>query len=94
VLGSLAARLRDLIAVKSLPERAGPEEVREAVGLRFDWQARRYREQARRFTLPELVASHAGVVEADRSLKSGGAGDTVLVSLLASIAGPRAARPA
>lgn len=87
VLGSLAARLRDLIAVKSLPERAAPEEVKQAVGLRFEWQARRYREQARRFDLAELVAAHARVVDADRALKSGGTGDTVLVALLASIAG-------
>lgn len=91
VLGAVAARLRDLLRVKSLPERLPPAEAVRRAGLRFDWQVRAYREQARRFELAELVRLHEQVVEADRALKSGGTGDVVLSVLVASIAGEPAA---
>jgi len=87
VLGGIAARLRDLMRVRVLPDRMPPAELARAAGLRFDWQAKRYREQARRFSLEELVALHGQVVEADRALKSGADGDVVLTVLVGSIAG-------
>ena len=87
ILGGIAARLRDLLKVRSLPERMPLGEVAEAAGLRFDWQARRYRDQARRFTPDELVELHRHVVDTDRALKSGGDGEIVLPMLVAEIAG-------
>ncbi len=85
-LGAVAARLRDLIGVRSLPERTPPAEVARIVGLRFDWQARRYQQQSRNFTLDRLVALHARITEADRALKSGASGDVVMPTLVAAIA--------
>jgi DNA polymerase III subunit delta len=90
ILGGVASRLRDLLRVKSLPERIPLRDLARAAGLRFEWQARRYREQARRFTMDELREIHDGVVEADRALKSGATGDVVLPALLTSIAAERA----
>ncbi|MFB3737658.1 MAG: DNA polymerase III subunit delta [Candidatus Velamenicoccus archaeovorus] len=87
ILGGIASRLRDLLRVKALPERMPPAELARAAGLRFEWQARRYREQARRFTIEELSDLHAHVVEADRALKSGATDDVVLPLLVTAIAG-------
>jgi DNA polymerase-3 subunit delta len=87
ILGGIASRLRDLLRVRALPDRMPPAELAKAAGLRFDWQARRYREQARRFTMEELVRVHAHVVEADRALKSGATEDVVLPLLVTAIAG-------
>jgi DNA polymerase-3 subunit delta len=87
ILGGVASRLRDLLRVRSLPDRMPAAELARAAGLRFDWQARRYREQARRFSLEELVRIHAQVVEADRALKSGASDDVVLPVLIGRIAG-------
>ena len=56
-------------------------------GLRFDWQARRYVEQAKRYREEDLAAIHQELVEADGILKQGGAGDVVLPSIVARIAG-------
>jgi DNA polymerase-3 subunit delta len=89
VLGGLASRLRDLLRVRSLPDRMPLGELARAAGLRFEWQARRYREQARRFSLEELVAIHAEIVEADRALKSGADAEIVLPVLLGRIAAER-----
>jgi DNA polymerase-3 subunit delta len=86
VLGGLASRLRDLLRVRALPDRIPLGELTRAAGLRFEWQARRYREQARRFSLEELVAIHAEIVEADRALKSGADAGIVLPLLLGRIA--------
>jgi DNA polymerase-3 subunit delta len=86
VLGGIAARLRDLLRVKALPERMPPGDLARAAGLRFEWQVRRYRDQARRFSLDELVRLHGRVVDADRDLKSGGQGDVVLAALVSSVA--------
>jgi DNA polymerase-3 subunit delta len=86
-LGAVAARLRDLIRVRALPERTPPAEVARIAGLRFDWQARRYQQQARHFTMDRLVALHARVTEADRALKSGASGDIVMPTLIGAIAG-------
>jgi len=91
ILGGISARLRDLMRVRSLPERTPPAEVARAAGLRFEWQARRYREQARRFTLEELAEVHDRVVWADRALKSGATDDVVLPIVIAAIAGEPAA---
>jgi DNA polymerase-3 subunit delta len=88
ILGGVSSRVRDLIRVKSLPERTPPAELARAAGLRFDWQARRYREQARRFTLAELVAVHARIAQADRELKSGSPGDVVLPVVVTEITTP------
>jgi DNA polymerase-3 subunit delta len=86
ILGGVASRLRDLLRVKALPEQLPPSELARAAGLRFEWQARRYREQARRFTLDQLLAIHDRLVEADRSLKSGASDDVVLPMLVSVIA--------
>ena len=87
VLGGIAARLRDLLRVRTLPDRMPSGEVAKAAGLRFDWQARRYQQQARNFSLEELVALHDRVVEADRALKSGAVGEDVMPTLVTAIAG-------
>jgi DNA polymerase-3 subunit delta len=86
VLGGIASRLRDLMKVRSQPERMAPAELAKRTGLRFDWQARRYREQASRFSMTELVTIHDRITEADRALKSGATGDLVMPSLIAAIA--------
>jgi DNA polymerase III subunit delta len=86
ILGGIAARLRDLLRVRALPQSLRPAEAAAAAGLRFDWQARRYREQAARFTGEELAELHAMVGEADRLLKMGGTGDVVLPMLVSRIA--------
>jgi DNA polymerase III subunit delta len=85
ILGGMASRIRDLIRVKSLPERMPLGEVARASGLRFDWQARRYREQVRRFSMAELVGIHARIAQADREMKSGAQGDVVLPAVVAEI---------
>jgi DNA polymerase-3 subunit delta len=86
VLGGIASRLRDLIRVRSLPPRTPLAEVARQAGLRFDWQARRYRDQARRFTEEGLGRIHGDLVEADSAIKQGGAGDLVLARVVARIA--------
>ena len=86
VLGSIASRLRDLLRVKAVPDSAPASEVARAAGLRFEWQGRRYRDQARQFAREDLLRLHADVVEADRVLKTGGPGDVVLPVLVAKLA--------
>ena len=86
VLGGIAARIRDLLKVRSLPDRMPPAEVARQAGLRFDWQARRYQQQARNFSLEQLVGLHDRIAEADRALKSGSPGDVVMPTLIAAIA--------
>jgi DNA polymerase III delta subunit len=86
VLGGIAARVRDLLRVRSLPDRLPPGEVAKQAGLRFDWQSRRYQQQARNFSMEELVSLHDRITEADRSLKSGAPGDVVMPTLIAAIA--------
>jgi DNA polymerase-3 subunit delta len=86
VLGGIAARLRDLLKVRSLPDRMPPAQVAKEAGLRFDWQARRYQQQARNFSMTQLVTLHDRITEADRSLKSGATGDVVMPTLVTSIA--------
>jgi hypothetical protein len=63
----------------------------QEAGLRFDWQVRRYREQARRFQPGSLANLHARVVEADRALKGGAPPDVVLGALVAVMAGEEGA---
>lgn len=87
VLGAIASRLRDLLRVRALPERIPAAELATRAGLRFEWQARRYRDQAKRFTLEELVRIHELVAEADRALKSTASDEVVLPVLIAEIAG-------
>jgi DNA polymerase-3 subunit delta len=86
ILGGLASRLRDLIRVKALPDRMPPADVARAAGLRFEWQGRRYREQARGFSMRELLRLHAELVEADRVLKSGAPGDVLLPAVVSTVA--------
>jgi DNA polymerase-3 subunit delta len=93
LLGAITSRLRDLIRVKSLPERLAPAEAARQAGLRFDWQVRRYREQAKRFSPAELAGLHERITWADRALKSGATDDVVLPMLVAAIAGKPAALP-
>lgn len=93
ILGGLASRLRDLIRVRSLPERMPPGELAKQAGLRFEWQARRYRDLAKRYTLEELAAVHERIVWADRALKSGATDDIVLPMVVTAIAGDPASVP-
>jgi DNA polymerase-3 subunit delta len=93
LLGAITSRLRDLIRVKALPERLAPADAARRAGLRFDWQVRRYREQAKRFSVEELAGLHERVAWADRALKSGATDDVVLPKLVAAIAGEPAALP-
>jgi DNA polymerase-3 subunit delta len=93
ILGGLASRLRDLMRVRAVPERTSPAELAKQAGLRFEWQARRYRDQAKRFTLEELAQVHEHVTWADRALKSGATDDVVLPMVVAAIAGDPAAVP-
>jgi DNA polymerase III subunit delta len=86
VLGGIAARLRDLIKVRSLPDKLPPAQLAREAGLRFDWQARRYQQQARNFSMDQLVTIHGWIVEADKALKSGATGDVVMPDLIAAIA--------
>ncbi len=86
ILGGISSRLRDLIKVRALPERTPAAKVAEAAGLRFDWQARRYLQQAGNFSMSQLIAIHERITEADRALKSGATGDIVMPSLIAAIA--------
>jgi DNA polymerase-3 subunit delta len=86
VLGGIAVRVRDLIRVRALPDRTPPAQIAKQAGLRFDWQARRYQQQARNYTLDELVTIHDRIAETDRALKSGAPGDVVMPVLIAAIA--------
>ena len=86
VLGGVSSRLRDLIRVRALPERLPPAQAAKAAGLRFDWQARRYQQQARNFSMHELVELHERIAEADRAMKSGSDGDVIMPMLIAAIA--------
>ncbi len=87
ILGGIASRVRDLVRVRGLPDRLSSADVSRAAGLRFDWQARRYREQAGRFTPEQLRRLHEQVTESDRALKGGSAPEVVLSALVASMAG-------
>jgi DNA polymerase-3 subunit delta len=87
VLGAIASRLRDLIKVRALPERMSPADVAREAGLRFDWQARRYRRQAGSYSLERLAALHDQVTDTDRALKSGSDAEVVMPVLIAAIAG-------
>ena len=87
VLGGISSRLRDLIRVRALPEKLPPAQVAKAAGLRFDWQARRYRQQAANFSMQQLLDLHGRITEADRALKSGAGGDVVMPTLIVAIAG-------
>jgi len=93
LLGAITSRLRDLIRVASLPERLAPADAARQAGLRFDWQVRRYRQQAKRFSAEDLAALHERIAWADRALKSGATDDVVLPMLVAAIAGEPAALP-
>jgi DNA polymerase III subunit delta len=86
VVGGIAARLRDLLKVRSLPDRLPPGRVAKEAGLRFEWQARRYQQQARNYSVDELVVLHERIAEADRALKSGASGNVVMPVLIAAIA--------
>ena len=87
ILGAIASRLRDLIRVRSLPDKLPLVQVAKAAGLRFDWQARRYRQQAGNYSMVQLLQLHGHLVEADRAMKSGAGGDVVVPALIAAIAG-------
>ena len=93
ILGSITARLRDVVRIKALPERMSQTDAARAAGLRFDWQVRRYREQARRFSPEELAEIHEVIAWADRALKSGATDDVVLPLVVTQIAGESVALP-
>ncbi len=86
VLGGVSSRLRDLIKVRALPDRMPPADLARAAGLRFDWQARRYRQQAQNYSMDQLLGLHERITDADRALKSGAAGGVVMPTLIAAIA--------
>ncbi len=85
-LGAIASRVRDLIKVRALPDRTPPKQAASAAGLRFEWQGRRYQQQARNFSMTQLVTLHERITEADRALKSGATGDVVMPVLITQIA--------
>ncbi|MCA1727795.1 MAG: hypothetical protein LC722_09185 [Actinobacteria bacterium] len=87
ILGGIAARVRDLEKVASVPEGLSGAEAARAAGLRFEWQLKRYRDTARRYPPGALASLHLGVADADRALKNGASGDVILPMLLARIAG-------
>lgn len=87
ILGGISARVRDLLKVRSLPDGTPPPEVARATGIGPDWRARRYQEQARRFSMPELIGIHEALLVADRELKTGADGEIVLSMLVTRIAG-------
>jgi DNA polymerase-3 subunit delta len=87
ILGAIASRLRDLIRVRSLPDKMPLAQVAKAAGLRFDWQARRYRQQAGNYSMAQLLELHGRIVDADRAMKSGAAGQVMVPVLIAAIAG-------
>jgi DNA polymerase III subunit delta len=91
VLGGIGSRVRDLLRIRRLPPRMGSTEAARAAGLRYDWQVRRYREQASRFDDEGLEDLHSRVVEADRQIKGGVPGDVVLPALVMAMAGEREA---
>ena len=91
ILGGIASRLRDVLRVSGLPDNMPPAEAARQAGLRFDWQVRRYRDQARSIGREALPALHARVVEADRALKGGLESEVVLAALVAAVAGDREA---
>jgi DNA polymerase-3 subunit delta len=92
IVGGVASRLRDLIRVRSLPDRMPAGDAARAAGLRFDWQLRRYREQAGRYSVEELTALLGHVVDVDRAIKGGTPGDVAIGALVVTIAGhPEAA---
>ncbi|HYH27485.1 MAG TPA: DNA polymerase III subunit delta [Actinomycetota bacterium] len=86
ILGGVVSRLRDLIRVRALPERTPLQQLAREAGLRFDWQARRYRDQARRFTPHALSELHSRAVQADGQLKVGAPGNVVLPMVVSAIA--------
>ena len=95
ILGGIASRLRDLIRVRALPDRMSQADAAKAAGLRFDWQLRRYREQAGRYSVQELTFLHQRAVDTDRAIKGGTPGDVavgVLVVAIARAPGSRAGR--
>ena len=85
-LGGIASRIRDLIKVRALPDRTSPAQVAKEAGLRFDWQARRYQQQARNYSMAQLLVLHERITDADLALKSGGTGDVIMPVLIAAIA--------
>jgi DNA polymerase III subunit delta len=87
ILGGIASRVRDLLRVQELPTRMSSADAAREAGLRYDWQVRRYREQARRFTPESLANLHGQVVQADRALKGGASAEVVLGALVAVMAG-------
>jgi DNA polymerase-3 subunit delta len=93
ILGSITARLRDVVRIKALPERVSQADAARAAGLRFDWQVRRYRDQAKRFSPQELAEIHEVIAWADRALKSGATEDVVLPLVVTQIAGESVALP-
>jgi DNA polymerase III subunit delta len=93
ILGSITARLRDVVRVKALPERMSQADAARAAGLRFEWQVRRYRDQARRFSQEELAEIHEVIAWADRAMKSGATEDVVLPLVVTQIAGGSVALP-
>ncbi|MGH2573454.1 MAG: hypothetical protein ACRDGU_08255, partial [Actinomycetota bacterium] len=89
ILGGIASRVRDLVRVQELPDRMPAEDAAKAAGLRFDWQLRRYRDQARRYSAEAMAELHDLVTETDRALKGGAAPDVVLPALIMVMAGER-----
>ena len=48
-----------------------PQQAAKEAGLRFDWQARRYQQQARNYSMAQLLVLHERITEADRALEVG-----------------------
>jgi DNA polymerase-3 subunit delta len=87
ILGGIASRVRDLLRVRDLPDRMPSGEAARVSGVRFEWQIRRYREQASRFSKEGLTRLLERVADADRALKGGVPGDVLLPGLVSAMAG-------
>ena len=81
-----AARLRELICIKSLVARGQANMAAQTLGKQ-DWQLRNHKTWAQRFSARELTDALAACAWCDRSLKSGADPKTTFVALVLGICG-------
>ena len=83
LLATIAGRYRQLILLREmLDARYSPADIQERMGVRTEFQFRRLREQAQRWPSARLEQAYLRIVDADRSIKSGKAGDVAALELL------------
>ena len=86
VLGGIAARLRDLLKVRSCPTGCRRRRSRRRRACASNGRRGATSSRPRNFSLEELVDLHDRITEADRALKSGATGDVVMPTLVTAIA--------